>query len=209
MRERFEQIYETNEWGFGSGEGSLPVHTRGYARFLQRFLRRRKIQRVVDLGCGDWQFSRYLDWEGIQYDGYDLVHSLIQANQKNYSRPNVQFHVSSGLPDELPPADLLIAKDVLQHWSHETIRTFLPHLPRYRFSLITNCVNPQGGTENQDIRDGEFRCLDLRRPPFNLAAREVFSFTNYRPFWRRPFEKPRWRKKVLLLDKGTDRRERL
>jgi hypothetical protein len=140
-----------------------------------------------------------MNWDGIRYDGYDLVPSLIQANQKNFSRPNIRFHLFSGQSDELPPADLLIAKDVLQHWSGETIRTFLPHLSKYRFRLGTNCVNPRGETENQDIRDGEFRCLDLRCPPFDLEAREVFSFTNYRPVWRRPFEKPRWRKIVLSL----------
>lgn len=57
MSKRFEEIYATNEWGHGSGEGSLPVHTRGYVAFLQAFLAEKNITSVVDMGCGDWQFS--------------------------------------------------------------------------------------------------------------------------------------------------------
>ena len=57
MRERFEQIYATNEWHYGSGEGSLPANTVGYRRFLQGFLRNHAITTVTDYGCGDWQVS--------------------------------------------------------------------------------------------------------------------------------------------------------
>ena len=58
MKERFEQIYESDEWGYGSGEGSLPVYTHGYMRVLQLFMKNHGVRRVVDLGCGDWKFSR-------------------------------------------------------------------------------------------------------------------------------------------------------
>ena len=37
MNKRFEEIYATNAWGYGSGEGSLQVHTAGYARLLESF----------------------------------------------------------------------------------------------------------------------------------------------------------------------------
>ena len=99
---------------------------------------------------------------------------------------------------ELPAADLLIAKDVLQHWSHSTILEWLPTLRRYRFSLITNCVEPCGPTRNDDCQDGWFRPLDIRSPPFNVAAEQVYTFTNARPVWKR-LRQPRWRKAVLLV----------
>ena len=40
----------------------------------------------------------------------------------------------------LPSADLLILKDVMQHWLPEEILGFLPQLDRYRYALVTNDV---------------------------------------------------------------------
>ena len=67
MRERFEQIYATGEWGYGSGEGSAAINTGGYVRLLEKFIRDKQIHSVVDLGCGDWQFSRNIDWGAVHY----------------------------------------------------------------------------------------------------------------------------------------------
>lgn len=200
MREKFERIYENNEWRHGSGEGSLIVHTRHYVKFLQGFLRQHQIRSVVDLGCGDWQFSRMIDWGDIQYDGFDLVRPVIENNRKLYAKPNIAFHLHDGQHANLPPADLLIVKDVLQHWSEQSISNFLPYMRKFRSCLVTNCINPYGPTGNEDIADGDFRPLDLRLPPFNLHAAEVFSFSQHLPFWLVPFRKPEWIKKVLQFD---------
>jgi SAM-dependent methyltransferase len=199
MQAAFEKVYATNEWQFGSGEGSLRKHTRGYVEFLQQFLKDHQIRSVVDMGCGDWQFSRYLDWTGINYHGYDLVESVISTNQRRFAKPNITFTRYEGDFNVLPNADLLIAKDVLQHLSHANILQFLPTLQRYPKCLITNCVNPHGPTVNKDIQDGEFRYLDLRLPPYSLNAEELYEFTNHQPRWLGGLVKVRWRKKVLLF----------
>lgn len=204
MRERFEEIYDQNKWGYGSGAGSLPRHTRGYVGMLQDFIKEHDIETVVDLGCGDWQFSRFINWDGVQYYGLDLVRSVIDRNTKQYSAPNIEFRLFTGNFDELPEADLLIAKDVLQHWSNASVSAFLPTLERYQYSLITNCVNPRGATENFDIEDGEYRYLDIRLPPFNIDATEIFSFTNNRPSLLRYLKRVRWLKRVLLVKAKTE-----
>jgi SAM-dependent methyltransferase len=198
MRQRFEQIYATNEWGCGSGEGSLPVHTHTYARFLEAFIKKHCIKSVVDLGCGDWQFSRLLDWQGATYTGFDIVSSVVEDNQRRYARKNISFQLSTASYEELIPADLLLVKDVLQHWSNKSITDFLPILDRYPFALLTNCVNPHGETTNEEIQDGEFRYLDLRLSPFHLQAQCVFTFANAEATSEHP---PRWRKRVLLTER--------
>ncbi len=162
-------------------------------------MRQRKIKSVVEMGCGDWQFSKDIDWGGAIYHGFDVVPSVITRNQKAYSRTGVSFHLYSGDPAELPHADLLIVKDVLQHLSDAKINGVLPHLKRFTYSLITNCVNPRGITQNTDIVDGDFRYLDLRLAPFNHAAEEVFSFTNKMSLIYRIVNRPRWFKRVLLV----------
>ena len=200
MKQEFERIYAHNSWRHGSGEGSLPIHTRGYISFLQRFLRDHRISSIVDFGCGDWQFSRLIDWGGADYCGYDIVGSVISANIRRFRNSRVSFYEIEPPFESLPSADLLIVKDVFQHWSDETIFTFLPVVARFRCALITNCVNPLGPTINQPIADGEFRYLDLRLPPFSVAAREAFSFTNRQTMLERMFGAPRWLKKVLLVE---------
>ena len=200
MREPFERIYADNTWRYGSGEGSLPVHTKGYIAFLEQFLTQHQVTSVVDLGCGDWQFSRHIRWGLVKYQGFDIVKTVIDANIREFSSETVEFHLYSGNPAELPPADLLIAKDVLQHWSNNNIQTFLRSLNRYRFALITNCVNPRGPTVNEDIQDADGRYLDLRQPPFSLSAEEVYSFTNTQNLVQRLlFCKPRWLKRTILV----------
>ena len=205
MKERFEQIYATNEWVKGSGEGSFPINNRGYIAFLEGFLREHAIESVVDLGCGDWQFSKDIDWGHSHYHGFDIVASVIVGNRKRYSSETVRFSAYSGDFNELPGGDLLIAKDVLQHWSDETIERFLPHLRRYRYALITNCVNPEGETVNVDIQDGDARYLDLRLPPFSIAATEVYSFRQHRGLLKTLLQRPQWLKRTLLIEAGSTR----
>ena len=200
MKQEFERIYQRNSWRHGSGEGSLPIHTRSYVSFLQRFLRDRRISSVVDFGCGDWQFSKSIDWGGAEYRGYDIVGPVISENIRRYETGRISFYEIEPPYESLQPADLLIVKDVFQHWSDETIFAFLPVLTKFRCALITNCVNPSGPTTNRPIADGEFRYLDLRLPPFSVAARDVFSFSNHRTMLERVFGKPRWLKKVLLVE---------
>jgi hypothetical protein len=201
MKNEFERIYSNNEWLYGSGEGSLPKHTKKYIAMLGAFLRDHRIQTVVDMGCGDWQFSQFIDWSGITYQGFDIVSSVIDNNRARFATSDLSFHLYSGNSDELPPGDLLIAKDVVQHWSNSSISAFLPNTRKYKYCLITNCVNPQGRTINTDINDGGFRYLDLSLAPFEIAATELLSFTDYKPPLVSLFSKPRWRKKVLLVQR--------
>jgi SAM-dependent methyltransferase len=199
LKPQFEQIYAENKWLYGSGEGSQPQHTKRYAAFLRKFLRKHSIKSVVDMGCGDWQFSQFIDWNGVDYQGFDIVSSVIQANQRRFAVPGVRFQLAIGDGTDLPSADLLIAKDVLQHWSNDAIKAFLPNFKKYRYCLVTNCVDPGGTTTNQDIENGGFRYLDLRLAPFGIEAEEVFSFTNNRALIHSLFSNPTWLKRVLLI----------
>ncbi len=196
----FDEIYRTNAWNDGSGQGSVMKHVRGYARFLERFVRERGVRSVVDMGCGDWQFSRTIDWGGAGYHGFDVVASVIEQNRREHAREGVAFSHYSGDPAELPAADLLIVKDVLQHLSNERVHALLPHVSRYRWALLTNCVDPWGETVNGDTEDGGFRYLDLRRAPFHLDAEEVYVFSKRMFPLRRLVQRPRWRKRVLLAE---------
>jgi hypothetical protein len=203
----FEDIYERNLWGFNSGHGSLPSATKGYREYLQKFLELNNIKSVVDYGCGDWQFSQYMDWSNIDYLGLEAVNNLVILNTQKFGSPNIKFKVSLDDPIKLPKADLLIVKDVLQHFSNEDINKFIKNiLPKFSFALITNDVTPVH-LLNTNISTGGVRPLDLRKPPFNLAACAVYSFGRHRRTYsikQRKYFVP-WKKVVLLLNSTINR----
>jgi SAM-dependent methyltransferase len=188
--EIFDFIYRNDTWQGGSGTGSREESTRDYREFLQQFMQAARITSVVDLGCGDWQFSRLIDWNGIDYTGVDAS-AVVLENTGKFARPGIHFLHADGMTDALPAADLLIVKDVLQHWSNADITAFLPQLQNYKGALITNGFPPDGESfVNCEIHTGaKYRPVDLRRPPFNLPGRYVFDFIAGEPkkvfLWRR------------------------
>jgi SAM-dependent methyltransferase len=187
----FEDIYRSGAWGTGSGSGSSEAVTRPYRLFLQDFLRRRAIRSVVDVGCGDWQFSSHVDWSGVRYLGIDVSATAL-ASSRRFEGPNVAFREGDARVDELPEADLLIAKDVLQHWSNDDIQGFLPRLERFRYALITNGFPPTRlyKTNLPKKAGAGYRPIDLSADPFRLEGRYVLEWQGDEPkrvfLWARP-----------------------
>jgi len=179
-RKAFELAYDRRQWGADaqgkgtSGSGSTPESTKLYRVFLQDFLAAHAIRSVVDAGCGDWEFSRAIDWKGIDYLGVDIVPSVIEANQRRFGAANVRFAVADIVRDALPPADLLLVKDVLQHLSGADITRFLMQLPRYRHVLIINDVNPDSLTAHAgNVGTGGYRSLDITQPPYSVPGMKL------------------------------------
>jgi SAM-dependent methyltransferase len=178
----FDEIYKTDYWNGGSGGGSTESGTRKYQEFLQDFLVNRSIQSIVDLGCGDWQFSKLIDWSGISYRGYDVAETVIQKNSKEYSSKNIMFDVLRNY-GQLPKADLLIMKDVLQHLDRrEVTRIIEEAFPKFKFILVTNCIPPirkifyKPSMFNQDIAIGDYTFFDIRKEPYRLQAEVIFEW---------------------------------
>jgi len=185
----FNRYYLNNAWiGGGSGSGSTAENTTAYREFLASFLRQFEIKSVVDLGCGDWQFSRLIDWTGIDYLGIDVSKVVLQ-NTKKFTNPNVRFANMDALSGDLPAADLLLVKDVIQHWSNSDIAHLIPVLNRYKYALITNTSHKNTTRINENIRPGACRPVDLSAEPFNVNGSFVLEFYAGEPkttfFWRR------------------------
>jgi hypothetical protein len=80
-----------------------------------------------------------------------------------------QDQVSGRRTDELPAAELLISKDVLQHLSNELVHKFIRNNLRkgkYKWVILTN----DRGRENRDVASGGYRAIDLTAPPFELRG---------------------------------------
>lgn len=170
----FREVYRTATWGVGSGPGSTPVSTQLYRHVLADLLSRHDIGSVVDVGCGDWAYSRFIDWGRADYLGIDVVDTLIVENTRRYARAGVRFECVDVLLHDISPVDLLICKDVLQHWPNDSIVDFCRGTAsRYPFVLLTNDISSPSLVDedlNSDVEMGGWRTLDLEAPPFGLTA---------------------------------------
>jgi len=170
----FNRIYAEGTWGRDvegkgiSGSGSTLEITREYRSYVEDFIKKHAVTSVVDAGCGDWTFSSAMDWGGASYLGIDIASDVIAANRKKYERGQITFQVGD-ISDDLPAADLLISKDVLQHLSNALVQKFVRNNLRrgkYKWVILTN----DRGSQNQDIEPGGYRAIDLAAPPFDVRG---------------------------------------
>ena len=182
--EAFRRHYEndSSEWGNSSGPGSDAYYNIPYRAFLEQFIRNNDIRSVVDVGCGDWTFSRFVNFAGVRYQGYDVVESVVERNRTRFGSATVRF---DRMPDDLaevPAADLLIMKDVLQHLpNHEISRHRAGLFDRFPRCLLTNSYRKRDAVRNIDIHYGEFRCLDLNAAPYHFGGTYLLEFAT--PLW--------------------------
>ena len=170
----FNRIYAEGTWGRDvagkgtSGTGSTLEITREYRAYLEDFIKTHNIKSVVDAGCGDWTFSSAIDWGGASYLGVDIASDVIAAVRARHEKPNVKFQVGD-ITDDLPAADLLISKDVLQHLSNTLVHNFIENNLRkgkYKWVILTN----DRGSKNSDVENGGYRAIDLSAPPFDVRG---------------------------------------
>lgn len=171
----FEAIYREDRWSNGSGPGSRPDNTMEYRSFLERFIKENKIKTVTDLGCGDWQFSKLIDWSSVNYHGVDVVDSIVQNNNFSYACDNIRFSRFMGI-ENVRTGDLLLSKEVLQHLPNDIIRDYLDWIRQnYKFALLTNAIEPSEAA-NLDISPGDFRPLRLDEAPFFATGAIVSTY---------------------------------
>jgi SAM-dependent methyltransferase len=188
----FTEIYQTDHWRGGSGEGSTTEATAPYRRIVERFVVSPEVRRVVDVGCGDWQLGSLVNWTGVHYTGLDVVKGVIDTNARRWGGPRTDFEVADARDAYLPSGDLLLVKDVLQHWPNADVAAFLAReLPRFPYALLTNDLASVhwSAPVNEDIALGQWRTLDLETAPFEVVSRHRWDYD----------VRGEWTKRVLLV----------
>lgn len=180
----FKTIYKNNLWnseqGTSSGPGSTIEYATPYIIFLKEFVTKNQIKSILDVGCGDFNLMKHFDFTNIQYTGIDIVEELIDQNQMLYSKSNITFQsIPIHYFTYTEHYDLIICKDVLQHWSIESVRSFLKRIKNFNYCLLTNDYknsNYSNKTHNTLILDSEYTTVDLQIPPYNLSCETVFEW---------------------------------
>jgi SAM-dependent methyltransferase len=176
LTDTFNRIYADGTWGKDvtgkgtSGSGSTLEITREYRAYVEDFIKKHAVKSVVDAGCGDWTFSSAVNWGDASYLGVDIASDVIEAVRKKHEKGKIRFQVGD-ITQDLPAADLLISKDVLQHLSNELVQRFIKNNLRkgkYRWVILTN--DRGGSSQNLDVQPGGYRTIDLAAPPFEVKG---------------------------------------
>ena len=156
------QIYEMHLWGgkdfdFYSGIGSHnPKITNPYLDAVIEFLNAfaEKIT-VCDLGCGDFNIGKRFTKYTKKYIAIDIVENLIERNRKLFEEDNLEFRCLDITKDELPSADCIILRQVLQHLSNTEIQNIVEKLANYKYIILTEHLPLGNFTPNKDIISGQ------------------------------------------------------
>lgn len=177
MDDVFSRIYREGAWTHGSGPGSLAEVNKPFIAYLTRFLAANRIARMVDFGCGDFQYMRRVDLAATEYVGLDVVPTLLETNRQKFGREGVTFSLTPDDLSELPSGDLLLLKDVLIHLPNSYAAELLHHaVGKYRFILAINNESEDPSEYNRDITAGEFRPVDISLAPFSLPSATIFHY---------------------------------
>lgn len=181
-------------WGMlqsKSGGGSSEAATSGLRCALPRIIRLFGIHSIVDVPCGDFNYMRQvlsspvLAGHRLSYTGMDIVQPLVDGLQRAFGTPNdgmtsrkVRFQRFDLSLQQLWPADLVVMRDVLFHFSKERILEVLARVnasgSRYFLSTyFPNSNNTQLGDLHKKYGDGgghySFWPVDLVHAPFSLG----------------------------------------
>ena len=152
----------------------LTERNQGYLTFIDQLITQLKIKSILDYGCGDLQFMKYLpqlNQKDFTYIGADIVEEVILRNKEEFKdNPTYSFYTFNGEDfldllnsNPLIKADMIIVKDVFIHSPNRLIQEFITDIaPRFQYTLIINDIyafNPEGG--KRDIEGGEYRRVEL------------------------------------------------
>lgn len=168
--EIFTEYARINKWGdkdSRSGKGSNLSSTLLLRERLQKLLRELNISTFADIPCGDFFWMQHVDLSGIDYIGGDIVPDLININIKRHARNGVSFQVIDLISGPVPKVDLIFVRDCLVHLSNDHIAKALTNISSSGSTWLLSTIYPETG-KNIDIATGEWRALDLRKPPFSL-----------------------------------------
>ncbi|MDQ2842808.1 MAG: class I SAM-dependent methyltransferase [Acidobacteriota bacterium] len=188
-RDTFSVIYRDRIFGdapgeqFYSGDGSTGRFADSYCELIADIVREKEIRSIVDLGCGDFRIGARLAPLVSEYRGIDIVPDLIEHNRREYGSDRISFDCLDIVEDQLPPGDLCLVRQVLQHLSNQEISAVLRKTRAYKRILITE--NVTAGIvkfPNVDLVHGpktrlvEDSGVFVTKPPFSQVAVRTWEF---------------------------------
>jgi len=167
----FGRIYRGGEWMTAdsrSGPGSELVRTAGLRRELPHLLAELGIDVLLDAGCGDFHWLSEAELPVREYIGVEVVPELAAELARGYARLGRRRFLHADITrDDLPPADLILCRDVLVHFPDDDVDRALAAFRRTgaRWLLATTFTDRAA---NGPVELGGWRTLNLEAPPWEF-----------------------------------------
>lgn len=170
--------YLVNIWGNSdsrSGEGSTLQYTEHVRSELPKLIKQLGVRSVLDIPCGDLFWMKEIlerNNLNLEYAGVDIVGSLIKKNNKKYSSDKISFYRENAIDYNYGEYDLVLVRDFFFHISFKDMNEFLKNFLHSgsRYLLTSSYVNNE---ENIDILNGDFREINILKPPFYFSLPEI------------------------------------
>lgn len=152
-----------------SGSGSDLEQTKEIIKSLPSLLQKYQIKSILDIPCGDFYWMQYVNLDGIQYTGSDIVSGVIEANTTKFSSATISFKELDVINDTIPKVDLILCRDLLVHLKIQQITEALKNIKKSgsKYLLTTSFKNTTENIDNGTI--GYWRTINLELPPFNMV----------------------------------------
>jgi hypothetical protein len=181
LEDRFTRIYERNAWGSKesvSGSGSTYEMTIPIRRELPILIQKFQIESIFDAPCGDFNWMKLVDLQGVFYSGGDIVGPLIRDLEESYSSETVSFVHIDITKSIFPKSDLVLNRDCLFHLSYLDIFAILQNFiaSESKYFLSTSHDN-ETNFRNSDIASAGFRLIDLFLEPFSFSREYLYKIS--------------------------------
>jgi hypothetical protein len=185
-RSVFAHIFHDRFWGdyeSVSGMGSRMSQTETIRVQLPLIFQEYAVKTLFDAPCGDLNWMKeILAATDIDYIGGDIVPEVVDLARRNSPDPAFRFSVFDIAEDPFPAADLWLCRDVLFHLSFATIAMALNNFCRSDIPLMLVTTHTDDSVKNRNIVTGDFRYIDLFKPPFSWPESMVLKrFTDFAP----------------------------
>jgi len=170
MESTFAPFYTENRWGDSesrSGPGSNLTRTAKLRDEPPGLLQEIGARTLLDSPYGDFNWMKDTKLGIELYFGVDVISDLIERNRQLYGDVRTQFVLLDLTRDPLPRADVILSRDCFIHFSYRHIALAIRNFKRTGSTyLLTNTYSDW--RQNENIRTGDFRYINLLLPPFNF-----------------------------------------
>ena len=159
-----------------SGPGSLLRNNDNLIKQLPTFLNNYNIKSITDVPCGDFNYMRKINLDGITYNGYDISEKAIERCLQ-YQTDTIHFTVFDATIEPLPYSDLIICKDLLLHLGFHHIQQILTNVINSKCKYFAVSRYDNGNVINIDKESGlSARVLEITKAPFNFNYTIIDQF---------------------------------
>jgi Mannosyltransferase putative len=175
-REAFLNIYRVKYWD-GTPAKDMDADRERYVGIINGLAKEHGWASCVDIGCGDGKIASLLEFQA--YVGVDVVPLSNKCTLVKDAYADLE---------SLPPADVLLCKDVLHHWPTTMVVDWVGRLKalltagRWKAAVLTFDHNQ--AYDNQDTHLGGYRALNAAMEPLKSLGIELLQSYLWKSIFR-------------------------